>query len=77
MQACLELGYDIPGQVQILGMSDIPLAQQLRPALSTIHINVEEMVPRCCKLLVDLIDKKDVSVQEWLLPSLMIRQTTV
>ena len=77
IQACQELGYDIPGQVQILGMSDIPLAQQLRPALSTVHINVEDMVPRCCKLLVDLIDKNDVKVQEWLLPSLVIRETTL
>lgn len=77
VQACQELGYDIPGQVQILGMSDIPLARQLRPALSTIHINVEDMVPRCCKLLVDLIERKNVSVQEWLLPSLVIRQTTL
>lgn len=77
VQACQELGYDIPQQVQILGMSDIPLARQLRPALSTIHINVEDMVPRCCKLLVDLIERKDVSVQEWLLPSLVIRQTTL
>ena len=77
VQACQELGYDIPGQVQILGMSDIPLARQLRPALSTIHINVEDMVPRCCKLLVDLIERKNVSVQEWLLPSLLIRETTL
>lgn len=76
LQACNVLGYRVPDHVQVLGMSDIPLARQLRPALSTIHINVEEMVPRCCKLLIDLIEKKDVCLQEWLKPELIIRETT-
>ena len=76
-QACKDLGYDIPGQVQIIGMDDIPLSRQLFPGLSTIHINVEDMVPKSCELLIDLINHKDTHLQEWLPSKLVLRDTTL
>ena len=75
--ACKDLGYAIPEQVQIIGMDDIPLATQLHPQLSTMHIAVEEMVPRSCRLLIDLINRQDVLVQEWIKPTLILRDTTL
>ena len=75
--ACKHLGYAIPGQVQIIGMDDIPLSTQLHPKLSTLHVAVEEMVPRSCKLLINLINKEETLVQEWIKPSLILRETTL
>ena len=77
INACRELGLCIPEQVQIISMDDIPLAQQLHPRLSTLHINVEEMVPRSCRLLMEGIDRKEGLVQEWIRPRLILRDTTV
>lgn len=77
VQACRNLGYDIPGQVQIIGMDDIPLARQIHPTLSTMHVAVEEMVPRSCKLLIDRINGEEKQVQEWIEPRLMLRETTL
>lgn len=75
--ACKHLGYAIPEQVQIIGMDDIPMATQLHPKLSTLHVPVEDMVPRSCKLLIDLINKEEALVQEWIKPQLVLRETTL
>lgn len=77
VNACRDLGLQIPQQVQIISMDDIPLTSQLHPRLSTLHINVEEMVPRSCRLLMELIDRQDGLVQEWIKPELILRDTTL
>lgn len=76
ISACRDLGYDVPEQVQLIGMDDIPLASQQNPALTTLHVAVEEMVPRSCRLLIDLIGGEKKLVQEWIRPRLIVRETT-
>lgn len=76
--ACQQLGLEIPDQVQVISMDDIPLARAIRPRLSTLHVAVEEMVPRGCGLLVNLIRRTPGPlVREWLKPSLILRETTL
>jgi len=75
--ACKDLKLAIPEHIQIIGMDDILLATTINPQLSTLHVSVEEMVPRGCRLLIDLIDKKDECVQEWIKPKLILRGTTL
>lgn len=77
VNALKDNGIRVPEDVQIIGMDDIPLASWTKPSLSTIHVPVEEMVSRGCRLLMDLIEKKDVFIQEWIKPELVIRETTV
>lgn len=67
----------VPEDVQLIGMDDIPLATWTKPSLSTIHVPVEEMVSRGCRLLMDLIEKKSIFIQEWVKPRLVIRETTM
>jgi LacI family transcriptional regulator len=43
MQALREAGLDIPGDVSIAGYDDIPLATDLHPPLTTVHVPHEEM----------------------------------
>ena len=76
VQALISQGIRIPEQVQIIGMDDIPLTTYLHPQISTIHVQVEEMVPRACTLLLDMIEKKDGVIQEWIKPRLILRETT-
>lgn len=76
LQAMQTSGIAVPDQVQIMGMDDITLASSLHPMLSTVHVEVEEIVPRACKLLMNLIEKKEDFVQEWIKPHLVLRETT-
>ena len=78
VSACQKLGYQIPDQVQLISMDDIPLASALHPQLSTLHVAVEEMVPRGCKLLIDMINGEACpTVREWIKPTLYLRETTL
>jgi len=77
VNACRALGYPIPEQVQLIGMDDIPLAEMLHPKLSTLHVAVEDMVPRGCALLIELINRNDQLIQEWIKPTLVLRETTL
>lgn len=76
IQALQQHNIAIPDQVQVLGMDDVPLAAMLYPAISTIHVAVEEIVPKACHLLLELIGKKAIKKQEWVRPRLIIRETT-
>ncbi|MCI8402645.1 MAG: LacI family transcriptional regulator [Lachnospiraceae bacterium] len=76
VNACREMGCAVPEQVQVISMDDIPLAGMIHPCLSTIHVDVEEMVSRGCKLLMELIHGEESFVQEWLKPWLILRETT-
>lgn len=76
MKAAARLGLAIPEDMQIIGMDDIPLLKWIDPLLTTVHVNLEEMIPLSCKLLMDLIEKKDVEMHRWLKPRLVLRGTT-
>lgn len=77
VNGCRDQGLKIPEDVQVIGMDDIPLSVWNRPALTTIHVQVEEMVPKGCKKLIELIEKKGALTQEWIKPKLIIRETTI
>lgn len=75
--ALRDLNINVPNEVQLIGMDDIPLVSWLRPAISTVHVNLEEMVPRACSFLIDKIENKQGTIREWVKPQLMLRDTTL
>lgn len=77
VQALQQHHIAIPEQVQVLGMDDVPLSAMLHPSISTIHVSVEEIVPKACHLLLESIEKNTVMKQEWIKPQLIIRETTL
>ncbi len=78
MNGAAKLGLSIPGDIQLIGMDDIPMLGWIRPALSTVHVNLEEMIPKSCQLLIDLIEKRAVKdIHQWLKPRLALRDTTL
>lgn len=78
MDAMKNYGIAVPDQVQVLGLDDLPLGAWMHPRLSTIHINLEEMVPAGWRILRSLIaGKKIVESQNVYKPWLALRETTL
>jgi Transcriptional regulators len=78
LNAFREAGIRVPDQVQILGVDDIPLASWIKPNLSTLHVDVEEIIPDGCKLLRDLIENRKIAkFKSSYKPRLLLRDTTL
>lgn len=78
MDALKNHGVAVPEQVQVLGLDDLPMGAWMHPGLSTIHVNLEEMVPAGCRVLRRLIAGEKVGdshsvYRPWLVP----RETTL
>ncbi len=55
MQAIQEAGLRIPDDISVVGMDDIPLAAQVRPALTTVRIDMDALGRRAAESVLDLI----------------------
>lgn len=54
-----EMGYDVPGDVSIVGFDDIELSQVTHPLLATVHVPHREMGTKAAQILVGhLVDGK-------------------
>jgi DNA-binding LacI/PurR family transcriptional regulator len=56
LQAAQDLGVEVPGQLSIIGFDDNPLATQLRPALTTVHQDIEAKGRAAATALTEAID---------------------
>lgn len=77
-QALADRGIRVPDDVSIVGITDIQLAQEMRPALTTVALNIEEVAKTSINLLLDMIESPDylptlVRVQD---PQLVVRAST-
>lgn len=68
MQWLKEEGYDIPGDISIVGYDDIPDAQRQSPSLTTIRIPSMDEGERAVKILFDLIESRPLYSNEIILP---------
>ncbi|MDX2968388.1 LacI family DNA-binding transcriptional regulator [Kribbella solani] len=53
-QAARELGLDIPRDLSVVGYDDLPLAQWVTPALTTVHQPLQQMAELATRVLLDL-----------------------
>ncbi|MEV0096754.1 LacI family DNA-binding transcriptional regulator [Streptomyces sp. NPDC050738] len=58
-QALEEAGLRVPQDMSLVGYDDIPVAQELRPRLTTVHIPLEEMGRQAVRLAVSGGDDDD------------------
>ena len=63
-----EQGYDIPGDISIVGYDDIPDAQRQSPSLTTIRIPSMDEGERAVQVLFDLIEDRQLYSNEIILP---------
>ncbi|VBB04921.1 Hypothetical protein LUCI_0127 [Lucifera butyrica] len=76
--AMISIGLKMPEDVQVLGTDDVPMAGWLHPRLSTMHIPVENIIPRGCSVLRQLIEgEENQNLNEIFKPYLVIRDTTL
>jgi LacI family transcriptional regulator len=55
MQAIHDAGLRVPEDISVVGMDDLPLAAALRPALTTVRIDTEELGRRGAAMLLQII----------------------
>jgi DNA-binding LacI/PurR family transcriptional regulator len=79
LQALATLGRKVPEEVSVIGITDIQLAHQVRPSLTTVAINTEAIAQASIDLLIRLIREPDADaplVVEVPPPVLVQRQST-
>jgi DNA-binding LacI/PurR family transcriptional regulator len=80
LQALATLGRKVPDDVSVIGITDIQLAHQVRPSLTTVAINTEAIAQASIELLIRLIHEPRGEGQPPAviapLPTLVRRQST-
>lgn len=77
LKACATLKWQVPKDVAVVGFDDIPLAQLVNPALTTLRQPAEETARDCFNLLMERIHSRDLSNPRKLIyePELIIRES--
>lgn len=57
MRAAHELGFEVPGDLAIVGFNDIRLAELAHPALTSVRVHMHELGVRSAELLLEEIDQ--------------------
>ncbi|GIP29826.1 LacI family transcriptional regulator [Paenibacillus sp. J23TS9] len=76
MDACRELGLQIPGDISIAGFDDIPVASQLSPALTSVRLPIYEMSQAAAHHIVTMCEEGSTSFSTVSFPThLIVRET--
>ncbi|MEX3984482.1 LacI family DNA-binding transcriptional regulator [Paraburkholderia sp. EG287A] len=59
MQAAADLGLDVPRELSVVGITDIQLARESRPALTTVAVATTEAAELAVELLTELVEAPD------------------
>lgn len=76
MQACAELGRDVPGDVAVMGFDDIVLSRVVCPTLSTLSISKVQMGASAARMLLDRIQGREDQDEIVMKPNLILRGST-
>jgi len=74
MRALQENGYDVPGDVAVVGFDDMPLAAHVTPALTTVRQDIRQASEGLVKSIVGLIEGEPVE-SSFMKPRLVVRQS--
>ncbi|KHD84496.1 LacI family DNA-binding transcriptional regulator [Heyndrickxia ginsengihumi] len=77
IKALLDRGYDVPGDISVIGSDNITFSEDFRIPLTTVDAQAYEIGKKGCEMLIKLIkDKnKDKAEQHLLEPTLVIRES--
>ena len=77
MYALRQQNFDIPDDISVIGIDNIPFARYLAPPLTTIGQPTADIGSSCATILLDLIDGKPPETLHHILPhELLVRQST-
>ncbi len=57
MQACQEHGKNIPADIAVIGFDDLPLTSMVRPTLSTLHVDLNELGRTAMRMALELMER--------------------
>jgi LacI family transcriptional regulator len=71
-------GLAVPSDILLVGFDDIPISRLLRPALTTVRVNIADLSRRAMERLVQTMTDKAVAkaTVETLKPSLVVRESS-
>ncbi len=69
-------GIRVPEDISIIGFDDIPVASQMKPALTTVRVPVDDMVTKATDLLIEGIEKEERSFKSENFPTEFISRDT-
>lgn len=76
LAACRDLGIGVPDDLSVVGFDDLASSRYLTPPLTTIRQPMREIGARAVHLLLAIIERVDVPLQQMLDFSLMVRGST-
>lgn len=76
MSTLMRNGYNVPGDVSVMGFDDIELASHLLPALTTIRQPKRDLGRKSAQIALAVIAGTEVARTTLLEPQLMLRETT-
>lgn len=79
IEALKELGIRVPEDVSVVGYDDVPIAECIRPALTTVHQPKEEIADMTCERLFKKITEPETAAAPRKLavePNLVVRAST-
>jgi len=75
IQGAKAAGFDVPGDVSIIGFDDIELSTVVNPALTTVHVPHQEMGRIAAECLFDLVNEPSTPKQVTLETHLVMRES--
>ena len=80
LQAAADLGLHVPGQLSVIGITDIQLAHQVRPALTTVAVPTQEAAELAVQMILGMIRDDDggqgATIRVTSAPRLVVRSST-
>ena len=78
MLALADRGLRVPRDMAVAGFDDIPVARHIRPALTTVSVNIAELSRRALERLACIIDGQTVTQDrvETIRPQLVVRESS-
>ena len=78
MQAAADLGKRVPDDLSVVGLTDIALAHQFRPALTTVRLPTAEIAARSVALALEMVEGGTPAQEQYVVraPELVVREST-
>lgn len=78
LQAAADLGLEVPQDLSVVGITDIQLAHQVRPALTTVSVPTTEAAELAVAMMMDIIGEQNAppSLRSTSAPRLVVRAST-
>ena len=72
LRAARDLGLDVPNDLSVIGVDDIPLAEFLEPPLTTFRQDFQMIGREAARLLIQSIDQPDAASRQLRLPAELV-----